>query len=410
MRRLRSFIGAKTLRRPALAAALLLLVTGFQGSVASRGKTPLALERESPARTAEWEHRFETVIMPHYRTLGRVGSFQAQGFQPDEATPKRRIHYRVFERTRYSLAQAERGAIVIAPDRGELELQYAELIHDLTEEGYSVYILDHRGGGFSERLLRNPGIAHVDRFLDYSADFRQFIDEVVRPEMHRDLFLLCHSMGCAVAAPFMAANPRLFRAAAMTAPMFDLKLTGAERVASLISGLGLLPEGYQTRLAPGGAPYDEEAAFERNSRTGSWMRYRKSRELLADSEQMLSRALRTRVRIGQGGVSYRWLSEARAAMRDLELTEPWQTPTLIVQAGRDEHVSAEAQFQVCEKLSEAPGGYCRILKAEDSLHDVLMERDAIRSSALGEIGAFFASRLSQPRPAAATQLVKPLGS
>src|SRR4051812_850674 len=80
--------------------------------------------RETPEQVASFERRFEREIIPSYRTLGVTGSFESQGFEPDDSTPVRHLHYRVYRRTHFSPTSPEKGAIVISPDRGELETQY----------------------------------------------------------------------------------------------------------------------------------------------------------------------------------------------------------------------------------------------------------------------------------------------
>src|SRR5262245_46854208 len=47
--------------------------------------------------------------------------------------------------TRSFVRPAQVGAVVICSGRTECMLKYQELIYDLYEAGYSVYIFDHRG-------------------------------------------------------------------------------------------------------------------------------------------------------------------------------------------------------------------------------------------------------------------------
>jgi lysophospholipase len=81
-------------------------------------------------------------------------------------------------------------AIVISSGRTESFLKYREVVFDLWQAGYSVSIMDHRGQGLSERILKAPKgadadtsratheIGYVDRFDDYVDDLKSFVDQV----------------------------------------------------------------------------------------------------------------------------------------------------------------------------------------------------------------------------------------
>src|SRR4030095_13442910 len=80
-----------------------------------------------------------------------------------------------------------KGAIVIASGRTEAYLKYKELIFDLWNNGYSIYIHDHRGQGSSDRELgvkSSPQKGHVEKFNFFVSDLRKFVTDVVEKDQH----------------------------------------------------------------------------------------------------------------------------------------------------------------------------------------------------------------------------------
>ena len=79
----------------------------------------------------------------------------------------------------YALHPQPLGAVVISSGRIESLIKYKEVVYDFYQNGYSVFIHDHRGQGLSGRMLDNSQIGYVGNFSEYVDDFKKFIDEVV---------------------------------------------------------------------------------------------------------------------------------------------------------------------------------------------------------------------------------------
>src|SRR3954471_21039664 len=110
--------------------------------------------------------------------------------------------------------------LVISSGRTESFIKYKELIYDFWRQGFSVYILDHRGQGLSGRILQDRAqMGHVRDFGDYVADLRTLVGTVVRPAEHRRLALLAHSMGGAIASLYIEEYKSDFDAAVLFSPM-----------------------------------------------------------------------------------------------------------------------------------------------------------------------------------------------
>ncbi len=90
-----------------------------------------------------------------------------------------------------------------------------------------IYVLDHRGQGFSPRLLDDPGKAHVGDFADYVADLQAVAEAVLEDTKalgaaaDSPLWYMSNSMGGAIGLGYFQAmgadNP--FTAAALVGPM-----------------------------------------------------------------------------------------------------------------------------------------------------------------------------------------------
>jgi lysophospholipase len=146
-----------------------------------------------------------------------------------------RIHHRSYVLP----ADKERGAAVIVPGFTEGQIIYQEVVHDLLQNGWSVYIHDHRNQGFSTRLIeggdgRDKG--HVDQFDRLVSDLDQQIDRVHRSRAghpqraDRPIVLLAHSMGAAVSALHLARQGERtpIRSAVFVTPMMEPTVAPAE--------------------------------------------------------------------------------------------------------------------------------------------------------------------------------------
>ena len=144
-----------------------------------------------------------------------VEGFWQQGlFNSFEGVKCVDIHYAVFTQK-----NSNSPALIIVPGRSESYLKYQELAFNFYQQGYNVFIIDHRGQGLSGRLLKNPNKGYVEDFQDYVDDLHYFIESVVVKHCAAKPFLLAHSMGGAIAARFMQDSPDAIKAAVISSPM-----------------------------------------------------------------------------------------------------------------------------------------------------------------------------------------------
>jgi len=155
---------------------------------------------------------YEDAVAPFY-AAGTFGEFTGTGGV--------RLSYAAFAQDN------ETAALVILHGKSESYIKYAELVYDLRDMGFSCYLPDQRGFGFSERIANDDTEkVYVESFDDYIADLKIFIDTVVRRKPHARLYLLAHSLGGCVAARYLEKYPGDFTAAVLSSPMLQIN-TGA---------------------------------------------------------------------------------------------------------------------------------------------------------------------------------------
>ena len=205
-------------------------------------------------------------------------------------------------------APAPQGTVMIVQGFTECVEKFAELIHSLLRNGYSVVAYDQRGHGRSRRdpAIADISLTHVDRFGDYVRDMRQVCAQVLE-DMPKSWLLFAHSMGGAVSALFLEQHPGVFTKAALCAPMIAANLGGLPpAVAKLLCGAQTLlkrdrrrvfisrpyagPEDFDTSCASGRERFDwyealrlATPAFQNNGPSYGW-----TREAIRASEEVLA--------------------------------------------------------------------------------------------------------------------------
>lgn len=272
--------------------------------------------------------------------------------------------------------------VVISSGRIEAYLKYKEVIWELFENGFAVFILDHRGQGLSARMMDNPHYGYVADFHDYVADFSYFITYIVKPnEPTGPRFLLAHSMGCAIGALTLLSSPDCFHRAVFCSPMFGIRPALPDWLSqSLLNWSAQRHQraGAQTGYFIGQKDYHPHE-FAHNSLTHSEIRYQLFRELYAQVPE-----------IQLGGVTVSWLQAALTAMNEIhrranELT----VPSLLLSAQKDTVVDNKKQKRI---VRLAPN--MKLITIPQAYHELLMESDPIRLPVMSHILHFFSDHLA----------------
>ena len=309
---------------------------------------------------AQYQSQMDQLVHPFYAT-GVDGSFRGKdGIN---------IHYRKWENP------SEVGAIVLLPGRIDSYVSFAETIYDLAQKGYSIYSMDHRGQGYSDRILTNPELGYVRRFDDYLVDAKIFVDTIVNARPHARRFLLAHSMGGAIAALYCYQFPEDFTAAALITPMFQINTAPFAAWEARVLAWWNVLIGKGTGYAPTQHDFDPAEKFENNKISLSEVRWQNYQNILRENPELQL-----------GGATNLWVKESlKAGVRIHKYADQIDTPILLLTAGKDTVVAAPEQQYFCSHAKSCVA----VPTYPDSLHNILAERDSIRDDALLQITQFF---------------------
>ncbi len=322
------------------------------------------------------------------RLSNEIKHFWQQGlFTSFNGLEKIRINYAAFTQ----LDEAE--CIVVVTGRSESYLKYQELTFDLYQQGFNVFLMDHRGQGLSQRLLPNRHKGYVENFDHYAIDLQQFITDIVNPSCTNKLddlklkkpHLLAHSMGGAIAIRMMQLFPATVTSAVLTSPMIAVNN-------------GSIPNWLAKTLIYSGNKLDswfnDEAnyfigqkgfastPFAKNELTQSSIRYQHFIELYQNNKN-----------IQLGGVTTHWLAESIAANKNIFADlDKLSVPILLMQSGKDTVVSNEAQNEFCQQLHQINSKYCpdgKPFVINNAFHELLFEKDQYRTPAIDKALTWF---------------------
>jgi len=244
--------------------------------------------------------------------------------------------------------------------RGYIERDY-ETVTDLKARGFAVALLDWRGQGRSDRLLKNHRKGHIKNFAQYDADLEAFMKKVVLPDCPPPYYGLAHSTGANVLLRALQKST-WFEASVLLAPMLGFRtshipLTLMAIIINSLTALGLGSLSY-----PGDF---KERRFSSNVLTHDERRFERQLDLLKENPDL-----------DLGGPTIGWLSAALAAnkyLMSLKGSDVLRSPVLIVASGDERVVSQENIHQFSNRLHHLP-----MVVVENAFHEVLLERDSMR--------------------------------
>lgn len=273
-----------------------------------------------------------------------------------------------------------KASIVISHGFCESTQKYVELIKIFNDNNYSVYILDHRGHGKSQKLGKYKNQINVEKFEYYIEDLKLFIDKEILPN-NKELYLFAHSMGGAIGSLFLEKYNNYFNKAILSSPMMTIDTGKYGQVLSEIIAniFCLLGKGDEYVLGHG--PFNSKENL-KDSGTSSEKRYK-----AYFNKQLENEYLQT------SGASFRWLKESLKATKKLikkENTSKVAIPVLLFQSGKDTFVKPKGQNKFAQNAKQ-----CTIRLFEEAKHEIYFERDEIFNKYINEVIDFYNNDLNK---------------
>jgi lysophospholipase len=275
------------------------------------------------------------------------------------------IYYKIFEQ------KDKEKAILISAGRTEAALKYQELIFDLFNNGFSIFINDHRGQGLSGRMIDDPEMGYIDTFQFYIDDLKYFYDTYLIANTYKKTYLLAHSMGGAIGMTYLEQNPEDFDAAAFSSPMLGFKPPGCTIVKVL--------DGDKPKYALGESEYkDDMTTFKGNTLTGSEVRYDRMVEAFG---KVPSAKL--------GGATYHWAHKSCEQFDYIfDNIDNLKTPFILFSAKNEQIVDPHAHEKFV-KMAQELGKDCVGFQVGNAQHELFIEKDEQRIQTINEVLGFY---------------------
>lgn len=250
------------------------------------------------------------------------------------------------------------GTIIFSPGRTESRLSYFEFATYLQQNNFNVAIIEHRGQGKSGRQINATDVGHIDRFEDYSNDFKLFFQEIKKIQKP-PYFLVASSMGAGIAM-MDPVTVNYFQRIVMLAPMFKIKTKNIpEWLTHVILNLSLYFKS-STDYAPFTGSFDPSSEFENNDYSSSEKRFKFNLEIYKKNPNFQV-----------GGPSIKWVQEALNVTENIRgKINSVSTKTLLIQSEYEKYVDNQTQDYFCSLMLS-----CQIYLVSGSKHALHLEND-----------------------------------
>lgn len=313
---------------------------------------------------AHYEETMKTTVssyLEEYHTSGSFASFDGTS-----------IHY-----DQYVRPNAD-ACIVISHGFTEFGEAYEELIYYFLYNNYSVFTIDHRGHGYSQRFSDDLSLVTITNFDDYVKDVNCYIEEIVRPASNgAPLLLYSHSMGGTIGALYLETYPDTFEAAILSSPMIEIDLGSYPLAITKLMCNVFQLFGLSEHYLFGHGEFTGINEFEASGST-SQARYDYNFNRRLSDQQFQT-----------NGGSFAWLTTSLKATEQLiDDASLIQVPVLLFQAGQDSTVKPSGQNQFVNNASTV-----QMILVPDAKHELYRSTNDVFIPYMNTILNFYAEQL-----------------
>lgn len=275
----------------------------------------------------------------------------------------------------YAINPKEKASVVISHGFCEFLGKYHEVIYKIYQEGYSVFFLEHRDHGKSDREFPyDDQRVHAETFNKYVEDLNSFITQVVKPNSKtNNLFLLAHSMGGSIGSLYLEKYPETFTCAVLSAPL--IRVNFGRFPSWTVNAIGMISKAAEKTFdyAPGQSAFEGQYNFI-NSNAMDRDRYNYQFFQRVEDKDYQT-----------WGSTVGWVLAAQQASDDiLKNTGNITTPILIFQAELDKMVDNNAQEEFVRKTKNAS-----LVKFDKAKHELYSGTDEIRDKYFSTLFEFY---------------------
>ncbi|MCR5143682.1 MAG: alpha/beta hydrolase [Lachnospiraceae bacterium] len=278
-----------------------------------------------------------------------------------ESCDGKKIHYA------RAIHPDEKASLVISHGFCEFIPKYLEVIYYFYQMGYSVFMLEYRGHGFSQRgckaLENELDKVYVKNYQEYVEDLHGFMDQVVTKEsLTRKYILFAHSMGGCIATLFLQQYPNYFKKAILSTPMLEMDYK--DKSVFTVNMLFILSKilRWGKKYLPGQKGFDNIYKYEGSS-SMSETRYRYVFEMRQSEPHYTTYS-----------GTYAWARASAKATKKLQKNaSKVRIPVLLFQAGLDTMVKSGGQDKFAENAVNV-----KMVRYDASKHEIFNASEEIR--------------------------------